>query len=115
MATVPLVANRVLDGGQVSPLVERGKIQVPELIAKGMKVAVGDTIVLVATNKKGSVNGMTFVVQGILESISGPGGRDGYIHIDDARELLRIEEEEVEAQVLQRLGYIKEVPETENA
>jgi len=112
LATVPLVANRVLEGGEVSPLVERGKIQVPELIAKGMKVAVGDTIVLVATNKKGSVNGMTFVVQGILESISGPGGRDGYIHIDDARELLRIEAEEVEAEVLHRLGYVEKTAES---
>jgi ABC-type lipoprotein release transport system permease subunit len=107
LATVPLVANRVLEGGQVSPLVERGSIQVPELIAKGMKVDVGDTVVLVATNKDGSVNGMTFVVQGILESISGPGGRDGYIHIDDARELLRIADEEVEAGVLARHGYVE--------
>ena len=113
LATVPLVANRVLQGGQLTPLVERGKIQVPELIAKGMKVKVGDTIVLVATNKKGSVNGMTFEVQGILESISGPGGRDGYIHIDDARELLRIENEEVEVQVLQRLGYVEKEAESE--
>jgi len=111
LATVPLVANRVLEGGQLTPLVERGKIQVPELIAKGMKVKVGDTVVLVATNKDGSVNGMTFVVQGILESISGPGGRDGYLHIDDARELLRIEEEEVEAGLLQRLGYVEAAPE----
>lgn len=115
LATVPLVANRVLEGGQVSPLVQRGKIQVPELIAKGMKVDVGDTVVLVATNKDGSVNGMTFVVQGILESISGPGGRDGYIHIDDARELLRIADEEVEAEVLARLGYIQQAPEPTEA
>lgn len=111
LATVPLVANRVLEGGQVTPLVERGRIQVPELIAKGMKVKVGDTIVLVATNKNGSVNGRTFVVQGILESISGPGGRDGYIHIDDARELLRIEDEEVEAEVLADHGYVTLAPE----
>jgi len=110
-ATVPLVANRVLEGGQVAPLIEPGKIQVPELIAKGMKVGVGDTVVLVATNKKGSVNGMTFLVQGILESISGPGGRDGYIHIDDARKLLRIEDEEVEAEVLARHGYVTLAPE----
>jgi len=109
--TVPLVSNRVLEGGEVTPLVQRGMIQVPELIAKGMKVKVGDTVVLVATNKDGSVNGMTFVVQGILESISGPGGRDGYLHIDDARELLRIEEEEVEKEVLQRLGYVEATPE----
>jgi ABC-type lipoprotein release transport system permease subunit len=115
LATVPLVANRVLEGGQVAPLVEPGKIQVPELIAKGMNVSVGDTVVLVATNKKGSVNGMTFLVQGILESISGPGGRDGYIHIDDARNLLRIEEEEVEAEVLARHGYITLAPEATEA
>ena len=111
LATVPLVANRVLEGGQLTPLIERGKIQVPELIARGMKVKVGDTVVLVATNKKGSVNGMTFLVQGILESISGPGGRDGYIHIDDARKLLRIEDEEVEAEVLARHGYVTLEPE----
>ena len=95
VATVPQVTQRVFEGGTASPLVERGKIQVPELIANGMKIKVGDTVVLVATNKDGSVNGKTFVVQGILESISGPGGRDGYIHIDDARELLRIEEQAV--------------------
>lgn len=112
LATVPLVANRVLEGGQKTPLVEPGRIQVPELIAKGMKVKVGDTVVLVATNKNGSVNGKTFVVQGILESISGPGGRDGYIHIDDARDLLRIEDEEVEAEVLAAEGYVTLEPET---
>jgi ABC-type lipoprotein release transport system permease subunit len=110
LATVPLVANRVLEGGQLAALVEPGKIQVPELIAKGMKVKVGDTVVLVATNKKGSVNGMTFLVQGILESISGPGGRDGYIHIDDARKLLRIDDEEVEAEVLAHHGYVSLAP-----
>ncbi len=112
LSTAPLVIDRVLQGGQASPLVEKGSIQVPELIAKGMKINVGDTVVLVATNKKGSVNGMTFVVQGILESISGPGGRDGYIHIDDARELLRIEDEEVEAEVLLKHGYIDALPES---
>jgi hypothetical protein len=72
-------------------------------------------VVLVATNKKGSVNGMTFLVQGILESISGPGGRDGYIHIDDARQLLRIDEEEVEAEVLARHGYVTLAPEKADA
>ena len=105
VATVPQVTQRVFEDGTASPLVERGKIQVPELIANGMKIKVGDTVVLVATNKDGSVNGKTFVVQGILESISGPGGRDGYIHIDDARELLRIEEQAVEQELLAGLGY----------
>jgi putative ABC transport system permease protein len=60
-----------------------------------MKTKVGDTVVLVATNRDGSVNGKTFVVRAVTEGISGPGGRDGYIHIDDARELLRMNEPEV--------------------
>ena len=111
LATAPLVKNRVLAGGSAEPLVKRGHIQVPELIANGMKTKVGDTIVLVATNKDGSVNGKTFVVQGILESISGPGGRDGYLHIEDARELLRIPEQAVEANELVSRGYVEPLPE----
>ena len=75
----------------------------------------GDTVVLVATNQKGSVNGKTFTVQGILESISGPGGRDGYIHINDARDLLRIEDEEVEAMVLAHHGFVTLAPEIEES
>ena len=55
-----------------------------------MKVKVGDAIVLVANNKDGSVNGLTLKVRGILEGISGPGGRDGVIHLEDAKALLRI-------------------------
>ena len=105
-ATVPLLAGRVMSGGEARPLVKRGHIQVPDLFAKGMNIKVGDTVVLVATNKDGSVNGKTFVVQGLMESISGPGGRDGYIHIDDARDLLRVEDEEVDADVLAKGGYL---------
>jgi putative ABC transport system permease protein len=60
-----------------------------------MKVKVGDTIVVVATNKDGSVNGKQFIVAGVLESATGPGGRDGYIHIEDAAEVLRMEEMEI--------------------
>ena len=60
-----------------------------------MKVKVGDVVVIVATNKDGSVNGKQFKVGGILQSVTGPGGRDGYIHFDDAVEVLRMEEPEV--------------------
>jgi putative ABC transport system permease protein len=67
----------------------RGKILVPELLARGMGIKVGDTVVVVATNKDGSVNGKTLLVSGILESATGPGGRDGYIHFEDGREILR--------------------------
>jgi putative ABC transport system permease protein len=60
-----------------------------------MAIKRGDTIVLVANNKDGSVNGMTFKVAGVVESLMGPGGRDGYLHIDDASALLRMETLEV--------------------
>lgn len=93
--TCPLLRGRLVEGPKGGPLLKRGEILIPVLLAKGMKVKVGDTIVLVATNRDGSVNGKTFVVGGVLESISGPGGRDGYIDIADARELLRMTEPEV--------------------
>ena len=93
--TAPLLVNRIIDGEKEGALLTKGKILVPEIIAKGLKVKPGDTVVLVANNKDGSVNGLTFQVQGILEGISGPGGRDGYMHIDDARSLLRFEEDDV--------------------
>jgi putative ABC transport system permease protein len=94
-ATVPLLAGRLMDGTKKGALVSKGEILIPLLLARGMKTQLGDTVVVVATNRDGSVNGKTFVVRGILESISGPGGRDGYIHIDDARELLRMKDAEV--------------------
>jgi len=94
IATVPMLAERIIKGKKEG-LLEKGEILVPELIARGMKVGIGDTIVLVATNKDGSVNGQPFVVRGILEGISGPGGRDGVIHLSDARTLLRIEDNEI--------------------
>ncbi|MCD6584772.1 MAG: ABC transporter permease, partial [Desulfobacteraceae bacterium] len=87
----------------------KGEILVPELIAKGMKVKVGDSVVLVANNKDGSVNGKTFTVSGILEGISGPGGRDGVIHLDDAKELLRINAVEI-SEIAIRLKNIDHLP-----
>lgn len=94
MQTVPMLGDRIIEG-EKDGLLAKGEILVPELIAKGMKVKVGDTIVLVATNRDGSVNGQPFIVRGILEGISGPGGRDGLIHLEDAKSLLRIEGNEV--------------------
>lgn len=90
--TVPLLKSRIIKGEKE---IKRGEIIIPELLAKGMKVNVGDTVVVVATNIDGSVNGRQFRVGGILQSAHGPGGRDGYIHIDDAVELLRMEEMEI--------------------
>jgi putative ABC transport system permease protein len=91
----PLLAGRQMDGERDGALVKRGEILVPVLVARGLQVKAGDTVVLVTTNKDGSVNGKTFVIRGMLESATGPGGRDGYIHIEDARELLRMTQPEV--------------------
>jgi putative ABC transport system permease protein len=90
--TVPLLPGRVLEGSRT---IARGEIWIPELLARGMKVKVGDTVVIVATNQDGSVNGKPFKVAGVLESATGPGGRDGYIHIEDAAEVLRMEGTEI--------------------
>ena len=90
--TVPLLLPRVMKGQRS---LSHGEILVPELLAKGMKVKVGDMVVVIATNKDGSVNGKQLKVGGILESATGPGGRDGYVHIEDAAEILRMEEMEI--------------------
>jgi len=84
-----------MDGERGGVLVKRGEMLVPVLVARGLQVKAGDTVVLVTTNKDGSVNGKTFQIRGTLESATGPGGRDGYVHIEDARELLRMTEPEV--------------------
>jgi len=107
MRTVPMLVERIIKGDKKG-LLTKGEILVPELIAKGMKVKIGDAIVLVATNKDGSVNGQSFVVRGILEGISGPGGRDGIIHIDDAKSLLRIQDKEV-SEIAIRLNNIDDM------
>ena len=94
-AALPALRQRISDGDKAGPLVAPGKVLIPTLLARGMKVNVGDEIVLVVTNASGSVNGKTFTVGGILDPITGPGGRDGYIHINDARELIRMDKAEV--------------------
>jgi putative ABC transport system permease protein len=94
-ATVPLLPGRMVEGPKGGALVEKGQIVIPLLLARGMRIKVGDTAVIVATNRDGSVNGKTFVIRSVTEAISGPGGRDGYMHIDDARELLRMKDAEV--------------------
>ncbi len=57
--TLPLLRDRVLD---MNETLKAGEIIVPELLIKGMDVKIGDTIVLVANNKSGSVNGINLKV-----------------------------------------------------
>jgi putative ABC transport system permease protein len=92
IATVPLFLSRITQGEKS---IKKGEILIPELLANGLKTKVGDTVVVIATNRDGSVNGKQFVVGGIIESVTGPGGRDGYMHITDAMEVLRMEEKEI--------------------
>jgi len=90
--TVPLLLPRIIEGEKV---LTKGEVFVPELLARGMNVKVGDVAVVIATNRDGSVNGKQLKVAGILESATGPGGRDAYVHIEDAMEILRMDEPEI--------------------
>lgn len=110
-ATCPQMASRITQGEKGVSALQRGTILVPELLARGFGTNLGDTVVVVATNKDGSVNGKTLVVSGILESATGPGGRDGYIHFEDAMEILRMAEPEVSeiAVRLTDLGQVERV------
>jgi len=90
--TIPLLPSRIVEGQKA---LQKGEILIPELLARGMKAKIGDMVVIIATNQDGSVNGKQFKVSGILESATGPGGRDGYVHIEDAMEVLRMGEMEI--------------------
>jgi putative ABC transport system permease protein len=107
-ATLPALKDRLESMKKVE--LKKGSILVPKLLAKGMDVKVGDTVVLVANNKNGSVNGINLKVAGIVEQISGPGGRDGYIHIDDAKKVLRIKGAEV-SEIVVRLKDVEKMDE----
>lgn len=107
---VPLLPSRIIKGEKT---IRKGEILIPELLAKGMKIKVGDSVVVIATNKDGSVNGKQFRVGGILESVVGPGGRDGYIHIEDAMEILRMDQLEV-SEIALRLKDFDKLHEVSN-
>lgn len=105
LATLPLLKERIND---MNGTLKQGEIIVPELLIKGMDVKIGDTIVLVANNKNGSVNGINLKVAGILGPVMGPGGRDGYIHLDDAKKALRMNEAEV-SEIVLRLKDVEQL------
>jgi putative ABC transport system permease protein len=113
-ATTPLLPGRARDVAKGEPILARGEILVPVLLARGLRVKAGDEVVLIATNQDGSVNGKTFRVRSELESVTGPGGRDGYIHIEDARELLRMTRAEV-SETAVRLASLDSVEATAEA
>ena len=110
-ATCPELITRISGGEKSVAALQKGKILVPVLLARGFGVKIGDTVVVVATNKDGSVNGKTLTVSAIVESATGPGGRDGYIHLDDAMEILRMTQKEISefAVNLKSIGRVDEV------
>jgi putative ABC transport system permease protein len=93
----PDVADRMTFDKKRDPgiLLNPGEVIIPEKLAKGMKVKIGDPIVLVANNQDGSVNGLNFKIAGITQTLMGPQGKEGYMHIKDAQELLRMDKPEV--------------------
>ncbi|MBI4535957.1 MAG: ABC transporter permease [Ignavibacteriae bacterium] len=103
-AVYPEMENRTCPGlvGRIKSNVSNpdqfirpGELLVPDNLMKGLGLKVGDEIVLVATNKDGSVNGIPVRIGAIIESVLGPGGKDGYMRIDDAKTLLRMDEAEI--------------------
>ena len=94
--TCPNLVNRFKDKASGENMfITAGKIIIPENLANGMQLERGDEIVLVATNQDGSVNGISLKVAGVIEGLVGPGGRDGYIHMEDAQTLLRTNGNEI--------------------
>lgn len=90
--SLPLLSSRLMDDDgkelEVSAL-ERGQIWIPQLIAGAMNIKIGSPVVLIASNKDGSVNGISLTVSAIVSSATGPGGRDGYVNIADTQDLFR--------------------------
>ncbi len=95
-AACPRLVERI-NGDIPDPdkFIEQGKIIIPENLANGLKLKAGDEVVLVANNKDGSVNGLSLKVSNTIEGLLGPSGRDGFVHIEDAKTLLRINGNEV--------------------
>jgi len=93
----PNVSERMKFSGSEVPdiLLKPGEIIIPTKLAKGLKIKIGDDVVLVANNKDGSVNGLNFTVAGIIDALMGPQGKEGYMHINDAQSLLRMEQPEI--------------------
>ncbi len=105
LTAVPLLPSRIKNPLNPDVLLTPGQVLLPEILAKGMGIGTGDTVVLVANNKDGSVNGMNFLVAGVVESLMGPGGRDGYLHLDDAAALLRMDTPEISEVAVRVTGF----------
>ena len=103
----PLLASRIKKGA----MLKKGEILLPELVTKGMGLKVGQSIVLIVNNADGSVNGQNLKIAGIVESVVGPTGKYGYVHINDAKAVLRMDKPEFSeiAIRLNKIGSLEKV------
>lgn len=92
--TCPDLVRRI-KGKNEGLFLKPGEIIVPELLFKGLSLKLGDEVVVIATNRDGAVNGIPLRVAGHAEGVMGPSGKDGYIHIEDAMNLLRMDKPEI--------------------
>jgi len=94
-ATCVGLAKRINGIKSYENFVKKGEIILPEVLFKGLSLKLGDEIVIIATNKDGAVNGVPLKIAGVIAGVMGPSGKDGYIHIDDAKNILRMEETDI--------------------
>lgn len=73
-------------------LLTKGGVLLPTLLARIMNLKINDMIVVVTTNREGSVNAANLKVQGIIDGEFSAYGRDVYLHIEDVYSLLRTTE-----------------------
>jgi putative ABC transport system permease protein len=106
--TSPALLDRISGITDKEHFIQPGQVIIPDAIAKAFSLKLGDPIVLVSTNRYGSINGLTLTITGILESYSGRYLRDGYVHIEDAKSILRMEESEI-SEVAVRLNDLKQL------
>lgn len=107
VAVCTALTGRIAEGApeQGMPILEQGQVIVPEKVARSMNLKPGDSMVLVATNRDGSVNGMEFQIAALIQDVLGPGGKDAYMHIEDGRALLRTPPGEVTEVVIRVASF----------
>ncbi len=104
---IPLLNSRIKQGR----MLKQGEIVLPDLITRGLKLKLNSDVVIIANNADGSVNGQGFKLSGIIESAVGPSGKYGYIHINDARTILRMVNMQV-SEIAIRLHNLDDLAET---
>lgn len=106
LATCPALGARLNGVADKADFVRPGEIIIPAVLFKGLGLKLGDEVVVIATNRDGAVNGVPLKIAGVVEGIMGPSGKDGYLHIADAAQILRMEKVEISeiAVHVKRLG-----------